>query len=121
MEAGIGGGAVGNGSSGANLSASVSGGNAADRRLSRGARPALATVPGTSQGSSSHLGRPPVTSASPTANSPSPTGGQTQHEVLQNFFQSLLSSKDRAGAAAGQTKSSPPKANGAGGGEEGAG
>ena len=42
-------------------------------------------------------GRSPV--ASPTlAASPSPTGGQTQHEVLQNFFQSLLSSKDRPGA-----------------------
>lgn len=30
----------------------------------------------------------------------SPGGGQTQHEVLQNFFQSLLSSKDRPGSAA---------------------
>ncbi|EIM87879.1 DLIC-domain-containing protein [Stereum hirsutum FP-91666 SS1] len=28
------------------------------------------------------------------------SGGQTQHEVLQNFFQSLLSSKDRPGSAA---------------------
>lgn len=50
---------------------------------------------------------------SPTlAGSPSPTSGQTQHEVLQNFFQSLLSSKDRAGvnaaaAAPGRTPTSP--------------
>jgi dynein light intermediate chain 1, cytosolic len=40
--------------------------------------------------------------------SPSPTSsGQTQHEVLQNFFQSLLSSKDRVsgGASAPRTTS----------------
>ncbi|KAJ7205946.1 hypothetical protein C8J57DRAFT_1454441 [Mycena rebaudengoi] len=38
---------------------------------------------------------------------PSPTsaaGNPTQHEVLQNFFQRLLSSKDRAGAGAAATK-----------------
>jgi dynein light intermediate chain 1, cytosolic len=39
-------------------------------------------------------------SPTPAAASPSPTSGQTQHEVLQNFFQSLLSSKDRAGVSA---------------------
>ncbi|KAF7302019.1 Dynein 1 light intermediate chain [Mycena indigotica] len=44
---------------------------------------------------------------------PSPTtaNGTTQHEVLQNFFQSLLSNKDRGG------KSAPPRTNGTG--EEG--
>lgn len=45
-------------------------------------------------------------SPTPAAGSASPTSGQTQHEVLQNFFQSLLSSKDRAGvnaAASGRT------------------
>ncbi|KAI0920968.1 hypothetical protein AcW1_004900 [Taiwanofungus camphoratus] len=56
------------------------------------------------------------TAPSPTlsAGSPSPTGGQTQHEVLQNFFQSLLSSKDRAGAggSAAATRTTSPKANG---------
>lgn len=54
-----------------------------------------------------------IPSNPPSATSPT-GGGQTQHEVLQNFFQSLLSSKDRAGgkdrnAATGQ---SPPKTSG---------
>lgn len=53
------------------------------------------------------LGR--STSGSPSnVGSPSPTGGQTQHEVLQNFFQSLLSSKDRAGAAAAASRTTAP-------------
>ncbi|EEB91456.1 hypothetical protein MPER_10178, partial [Moniliophthora perniciosa FA553] len=43
-------------------------------------------------------GRPP-SSPSPLPTSPSPTG-QTQHEVLQNFFQSLLSNKDRPSSSA---------------------
>lgn len=48
--------------------------------------------------------RPQV--SSPTlSTSPSPTsGGQTQHEVLQNFFQSLLSSKDRASGSAATSR-----------------
>ncbi|KAJ7119485.1 dynein light intermediate chain-domain-containing protein [Mycena epipterygia] len=65
----------------------------------------------------------------PAASLPSPTtaGSATQHEVLQNFFQRLLNSKDRApgaapGAGAGggagpsgaAPKESPPKANGNG-------
>lgn len=74
--------------------------------------------------SSRPTGRPPTSSLavpatnvpggrgpSPTlssAASPSPTNGQTQHEVLQNFFQSLLSSKDRVGGNT-STKSSPSK------------
>lgn len=61
------------------------------------------------------LGRQP---ASPTTliGSPSPTGGQTQHEVLQNFFQSLLTSKDRTGTnstASAARKTSVQKTNGA--------
>lgn len=57
-----------------------------------------------------HVGRPP---SSPTiGTSPSPTGGQTQHEVLQNFFQSLLSSRDRGGTSATPSKSTGPKTNG---------
>ena len=60
------------------------------------------------------LGRPP---GSPTAiaASPSPTGTQTQHEVLQNFFQRLLS-RDREGASA--TAPAKTKANGNASGEE---
>ncbi|KAA1473378.1 dynein 1 light intermediate chain [Dentipellis sp. KUC8613] len=60
-------------------------------------------------------GRSPTSPSLP--GSPSPTG-QTQHEVLQNFFQSLLSSKDRAGAsaaAARATGAGGPRTNGGGG------
>lgn len=39
------------------------------------------------------------------------SGGQTQHEVLQNFFQSLLSSKDRPSAG----RTGPRLSNGPGG------
>ncbi|KAI0252051.1 hypothetical protein BJV78DRAFT_1361192 [Lactifluus subvellereus] len=56
---------------------------------------------------------------------PSPTG-QTQHEVLQNFFKSLLNTKDRApspgasavspGAAAGKAAPTGPRTSGGGGG-----
>ncbi|KAK2466008.1 hypothetical protein APHAL10511_001649 [Amanita phalloides] len=56
------------------------------------------------------VSRPP-TATSPMA-SPSPTG-QTQHEVLQNFFQSLLTNKDRTTANAG-SRAAAARANGAG-------
>ncbi|EKM79910.1 hypothetical protein AGABI1DRAFT_119961 [Agaricus bisporus var. burnettii JB137-S8] len=61
------------------------------------------------------------TNATPSARTPtsppttSPTGGQpSQHEVLQHFFQSLLSSKDRAGGKdRNAANTSPPaKTNG---------
>jgi dynein light intermediate chain 1 len=73
--------------------------------------PGLAPV-----GTASTSARSPASPA-PITGSPSPTGGQTQHEVLQNFFQSLLSSKDRAGASVAATAASggraaTPKANG---------
>lgn len=113
METGIGGGAA---LGAANLVANANVTSATDRRLSRGARPTASTLSTASAaaGVSGHLRPQP----SPTANSPSPTSGQSQHEVLQNFFQSLLSSKDRAGAsAAAQTRTSPQKTNGNG--EEG--
>lgn len=53
--------------------------------------------------------------SSPLISSPSPTG-HTQHEVLQHFFQSLLSSKDRSGTAntIKTTMSPPPPSNGSG-------
>lgn len=57
--------------------------------------------------------RMPASSNPPSATSP--TGGpQSQHEVLQHFFQSLLSSKDRAGGRdRNATTASPPaKTNG---------
>ncbi|KAJ2929229.1 hypothetical protein H1R20_g7864, partial [Candolleomyces eurysporus] len=37
---------------------------------------------------------------SPNLGAPNSTSGQTQHEVLQNFFQSLLNTRDRTGATA---------------------
>ncbi|KZT05638.1 uncharacterized protein LAESUDRAFT_714862 [Laetiporus sulphureus 93-53] len=52
--------------------------------------------------------------SSPAVASPG-AGGQTQHEVLQNFFQSLLSSNKgsaNAGAAASRAGNVPTKANG---------
>jgi len=100
MEAGMGGSSA--------LNASVNGDTA--RKLSRGGtRP----TSGLSVGATT-AGR---TSTPPTlATSTGGTGGQTQHEVLQNFFQSLLSSKDRAGqsAAASRTAAATqlPKTNG---------
>jgi len=107
METGIGG---GDPAAGTNLGANPVVTTAADRRLSRGARPTGSTLSTASVAAGVSGLRP---QPSPTTNSPSPTGGPSHHEVLQNFFQSLLSSKDRAGAsAAAQTRSSPPKTNG---------
>ena len=114
MEAGIGG--INGASSSANIGASASG-NAADRKPSRNTRPPLSTVGAAPAASSAHLGRS-TSAISPTADSPSPTaGGKTQHEVLQNFFNRLLSNKDRAsaGSAVDQPRTSPPRANGSGG------
>jgi dynein light intermediate chain 1 len=107
MEVGIGGHALG---SSANPDPSRRVGRAAGRPATSGLA-AVATSP------TSQIGRPPV---SPTAivGSPSPTGGQTQHEVLQNFFQRLLS-RDREGASAtAPTKTTLPNANGSPSGED---
>jgi dynein light intermediate chain 1, cytosolic len=94
------------------LAASVSG-NDPNRKLSRSTRTVASLANGGGQsGSQSNLSRSTGPSSPPTG-SPSPTGGQTQHEVLQNFFQSLLSSKDRtSGAAAMKTAGNTPKTNG---------
>ncbi|TDL29661.1 hypothetical protein BD410DRAFT_817695 [Rickenella mellea] len=48
------------------------------------------------------------TGAPSLAPSTSGSGGQSQHEVLHNFFQSLLTSRERGGAAS-TTSRSPPK------------
>lgn len=77
------------------------------------ARPAGLTALNASVGPGTLAGRPPASPNPLSASSPS-AAGQTQHEVLQNFFQSLLSSKDRAGSAAGSPNRPgvPSKANG---------
>ncbi|KAG2013214.1 hypothetical protein CC2G_010149 [Coprinopsis cinerea AmutBmut pab1-1] len=93
------------GPSGTNLGASTAG------RL--GSRPAAAA--GRPAGLS---GLPPSMSptgastrgpGSPPIGSTSPNAGQTQHEVLQNFFQSLLNTKDRTGPS---VRSATPRTNG---------
>lgn len=108
METGLG------GSSG--LSASVNGD--ASRRLSRGSARPTSGLSAVGGAGGSTAGRPPASSTLST--SQSSTGGQTQHEVLQNFFQSLLSSKDRAGASAAASRAAgaAPKANGGPGGPD---
>lgn len=69
------------------------GGSGSDRRLgaSRASRPTPLT---TATSPTNHSSSRPPPSPNVIASSPSPAG-QTQHEVLQNFFQSLLSNKDR--------------------------
>ncbi|KAI6018310.1 dynein light intermediate chain-domain-containing protein [Pisolithus marmoratus] len=93
------------------LNASVNGDAA--RKLSRGGTRPTSGLSSVGVPGASTAGR---TSTSPALGaSTNATGGQTQHEVLQNFFQSLLSSKDRAGqsAAASRTAATqPPKTNG---------
>ena len=54
-------------------------------------------------------GRVP-TSPTPGLGATSPATGQSQHEVLQNFFQSLLNTKDRTGAT--PARSATPRVNG---------
>jgi dynein light intermediate chain 1 len=57
---------------------------------------ALAEMEGGSSGTTLGIGKRAGAPTSPIIGSaPSPTG-QTQHEVLQNFFKSLLNTKDRA-------------------------
>lgn len=68
-------------------------------------RPSALSALGTSSSPTGiSAGRSPVTPSASGAPSPG-AGGQTQHEVLQNFFQSLLLTKDR-------TTRSPSKTNG---------
>lgn len=89
----------------ASLSMSVgsdSGRKVSSRPTGRPASSSLAVPQGVAPG-----GRGP-SPTSPSAPQPSPTGGQTQHEVLQKFFNSLLTSKDRGGAGT-SAKSSPAK------------
>jgi dynein light intermediate chain 1 len=53
--------------------------------------------------------RPPPARAPTSPSATSPGGPQNQHEVLQHFFQSLLSSRDRAGGGdRNATNTSPP-------------
>ncbi|KAI0732781.1 dynein light intermediate chain-domain-containing protein [Fomitopsis betulina] len=99
-------GVVGSGSSSLGMSTGPEG--ARKSRATSGRPPSTLAVPLSATNSRSNASSPILP-----AGSPSPTGGQTQHEVLQNFFQSLLSNKDRAstGAATGRTGSPNSKAN----------
>ena len=111
METGLGG-------SGA-LNASVNGDAA--RRLSRGGARPTSGLPAVGGAGGSTTGRTPA--SPPLSASPSSSGGQAQHEVLHNFFQSLLSAKDRAGASAAASRAaaaapSLPRPNGSPGGTD---
>lgn len=91
----------------------------ASTRLAPG-RPVSTTGAGVSSRPTSNLltsGSPTSISTarspvSPTGNTGQSPGGQSQHEVLQNFFQSLLSSKDRSGGASRGVALSATRANG---------
>ncbi|KAH9983550.1 DLIC-domain-containing protein [Russula compacta] len=84
---------------------------------------------GVTLGAGMGLGRRAGAPTSPIIGSaPSPTG-QTQHEVLQNFFKSLLNTKDRGASpgtsavspstAAGNVPPTGPRTSGSGGGTHG--
>lgn len=73
-----------------------------------GGRPASLSTLGPASPSSVSTIRTPV---SPSNNPGQSPGGQSQHEVLQNFFQSLLSTKDRT-ANVSRGALSPTKTNG---------
>ncbi|TFK63540.1 dynein 1 light intermediate chain [Pluteus cervinus] len=92
MEVGIGGGASA-GSQPTGEAAAAARNRLAARTTSGAARPGPLGA-----STNAPVGRPPV---SPALNTPSPVNGPSQHEVLQNFFQSLLNTRDRGGGAAG--------------------
>jgi len=78
----------------------------------RTARPVAPPGPGVGGTTNTRAPLPQSTgpSTSPTS-SPNPAGGQTQHEVLQNFFQSLLTSNRTTGGATTKPTPASPKAN----------
>jgi dynein light intermediate chain 1, cytosolic len=74
---------------------------------SKAGRPAGLSPLGTSSSLTNGGGvRSPAPPSATNAGSPSPGAGQSQHEVLQNFFQSLLSTntKDRTANAAAASR-----------------
>ena len=119
MEAGVG---VSGGGAGAGAGATRLG--AGRQATGAGGRPGSLSMLGAPATPTGMAGRSPVSPASGGGAGQSPGGGQSQHEVLQNFFQSLLSTKDRgAGGAArggtGKVNGTTTTAGGGGGGEEG--
>ncbi|KAF4619559.1 hypothetical protein D9613_004983 [Agrocybe pediades] len=106
METGMGG-----PSSTSNLNEAAARRLAAQRTTSATGRPAGLSVAGAAPASSLSSARSPISPAGGGA-TPSPgAGSQIQHEVLQNFFLSLLNTKDRPQGSA-STRSSPAKPNG---------
>jgi len=91
---------------------------------------ALAEMEGSGMGTTLGVGKRGAPTSPIIGSAPSPTG-QTQHEVLQNFFKSLLNTKDRAaspsgsgvspGAGAGKAGPTGPRTSGGGGGATGGG
>lgn len=100
MESGMGGGGM-----------TMNLGDAASRRLAAGRANTTVGRPGglpSISPTNISAARTPVSPGGTSATSPG--GGSSQHEVLHNFFQSLLSTKDRGGG--GSARSSPAKPNG---------
>ncbi|CAA7260130.1 unnamed protein product [Cyclocybe aegerita] len=94
----------------------VPGGRLGARPTSTLNRPAGLSALGTTTSPTSLAGaRSPASPGGPGASSSPGAGGQTQHEVLQNFFQSLLSTKDRTAAA---NRTAPSRPNGTSNGTE---
>ena len=77
--------------------------------MGMGGRPASLSTLGPVSPTSISTTRSPV---SPSANPGQSPGGQSQHEVLQNFFQSLLSTKDRTANASRGAALNATKTNG---------
>jgi dynein light intermediate chain 1, cytosolic len=77
-----------------------------------GTRPAASGLAASVSSTSRASATSPITPTSPGS-----AGGQTQHQVLHNFFQSLLTPKDRASAGGSISRSTSAKPNGT---EEGA-
>ncbi|KAJ3516133.1 hypothetical protein NLJ89_g1310 [Agrocybe chaxingu] len=94
----------------------VPGGRLGARPTSTSNRPAGLSALGTTTSPTSLAGaRSPASPGGPGASSSPGAGGQTQHEVLQNFFQTLLSTKDRTTAA---NRTAPSRPNGTSSGTE---
>ncbi|KAF5321922.1 hypothetical protein D9619_000568 [Psilocybe cf. subviscida] len=82
------------------------------RPASTSSRPGLSTMGSSTSPTLISGARSPISPAG-AASATSPGGaGQTQHEVLQNFFQSLLSTKDRATSASARNSPAKPGPNG---------
>lgn len=106
MESGVGPSGFGERGASARLGAGRTGGTAGTSVRPAGLTPLGASTP-------TSVARSPVSPSSSGGIAQSPGGGQSQHEVLQNFFQSLLSTKDRNAGNVLRSGAATAKTNGA--------